>query len=40
MHKSELRDNSTLINCVIMVYEFKAKTIGTHKSTDSLRIQF
>ena len=30
MHKSEPRANHNLINRVIMVYELRAETIGTH----------
>ena len=37
-HKSEPKTNLTFINCVIMVYELRARTIETHKSIDSLRI--
>ena len=40
MHKSESRTNLSIINHVIMVNELKVKTIGIHKSTDSLIIQF
>ena len=41
MHKNELKANPTLINLDdIMVYEFRAWTIRTHKSIDSLKIQF
>ena len=38
MHKNEPKANSTLVNHAIMVYELKAETIGTHRSTGSLRI--
>ena len=40
MHKSEPKVNPTLKNCVIMVYELSVRTIKTHKSTSSLKIQF
>ena len=40
MHKIELRSNLTLKIHANKVYEFKAGTIGTHKSIDFVRIQF
>ena len=40
MHKSEPKANPTLITYANKVYEFKAGTTGTHKSTGSLKIQF
>ena len=38
MHKNEPRVNLTLINYVMMVFEIKVGTIGTHKIIDSLKI--
>ena len=40
MHKSELKANPTVKNCVIMVYELRVGTIGTYRSIGSLKIQF
>ena len=40
MHKSELRANMTLITCANKEYELRAGTIETHRSIDSLKIQF
>lgn len=40
MQKSEPRANPTFINCAVMIYEFRAETIETHRSTGSLKIQF
>ena len=40
MHKSELRANLTLIIHVIKVYELRVGTTRTHRSIDSLIIQF
>ena len=40
MQKSELEVNLTLINRVIMVYELRTWTIGTHRSTGSFKIHF
>ena len=36
MHKNEFRVNLTLINHATMVYELKARTTKTHRSTGSL----
>ena len=36
----EPKVNSSLINRVIMVYEFRTKTSGTHRSISSLKIKF
>ena len=38
MHKSELKTHSTLINHAINEYELKVGTVGTHKITNSLKI--
>ena len=40
MHKSELKTHPTLINHAIKEYELRVKTIGTHRSTSSLRVKF
>ena len=39
MYKSEPGGNPILINYVIMTYELKVRTIGTHRSIGSLKIQ-
>ena len=40
MHESEPKVDPTLINHVIMVYELRVRTIGTHMSIASFKIQF
>ena len=40
LHKSEPRANPTLITCANKVYEPRMGTTGTHRSIDSLKIQF
>ena len=39
MCKSEPKGNPILINYVIMTYELKVRTTGTHRSIGSLKIQ-